>query len=315
MAEKIAIVIPAYNAEKSLPQTLESVLQQTHADVEAWVVDDGSTDSTAAVAERFAASDSRVRVIRQENAGAYMARLAALKRIDAPWFGFVDADDTIAPDMYEKMLAFADKERLEVVECDVAGAVKNGGAEELFPSADAVANMVRDVAAEGNGCFFVWNKLYRRRPIPLESSGIFMFDDLAFNLQYFLSVSRFGRLHEGLYHYNVNAGSSVRNFRRKNVDDFCEALRFRTKYLPAYGVAADDSAHVRWLKKNVRNMFVTACSAPCPDFATRMDNVRHLLETVGWRVPPCLAVCVLATGFAKRLQVALKRLLGRERWQ
>lgn len=313
---KLSVIIPAYNAERTLERAVRSVLAQTLKELEALVVDDGSTDRTGELADRLAAEDSRVRVIHQSNSGCYQARVNALRSIDTPWFAFVDADDTVEPDMYERMLAFAEEHELDIVECDIVGGVCNGGVDELFISRDEIAQkVIRPVIAEGSGCMFAWNKLYRRREVELESSPIFMFEDMALNLQLFEGVEKFGRLHRGLYHYEVNQGSSVKNFRRKNVDDLKEVIRFRKKYLPRYGIENDDVAHGLWLRKNVRNMYITAASAHCSDWATRVGNVRYLFEAAGIKSPACLQLRIFVLMILKRSQVLVKRVLGLERWK
>ena len=312
----ISVIIPAYNAERSLERTVRSVLGQTQKDIEVWIVDDGSTDQTGAVADRLAFEDSRVRVLHQANSGCYQARVNALKRIGTPWFAFVDADDTIEPDMYERMLAFAQEHDLDIVECDTVGDNRNGGMDELFLSREEIAQkVIRPVVAEGNGCMFAWNKLYRRRDVMLEPSPIFMFEDMALNLQLFDGVEKFGRLHRELYHYDVNPGSSVKNFRRKNVDDLKEVIRFRKKYLPRYGISNDDAAHERWLRKNVRNMYITAASACCSDWSTRVSNVRYLFDVAGYGRPACLQLRILVLLIVKRAQVLVKRICKQENWK
>lgn len=324
---KISVIIPAYNAEKTIERTVRSVMAST-IPLEVWVVDDGSTDGTGALADRLAESynpksnnptisnSTILHVLHQPNCGCYQARVNALKQIKTPYFGFVDADDTVEPDMYERMLAFAQKHDLDIVECDTVGGIRNDGVDEFFTSRDEIAQkVIRPVVAEGCGCMFAWNKLYQRRDVNLEPSPIFMFEDMAINLQLFEGIERFGRLHQGLYHYDVNAGSSVKNFRRKNVDDLKEIMRFRQKYLPHYGIGPDDPAHRNWLAKNVRNMLITASSAKCESWSKRVGNVRYLLEAAGIQPTAALQVRVALLFIAKRLQVIVKRLLHREHWQ
>ena len=106
-----------------------------------------------------------------------------------------------------------------------------------------------------------------------------MFDDLAMNLQFFVGAKRIGYLHEGLYRYDVNPGSSVRNFRLKNVSDLREAIRFREKFLPRLaGGDCDGGVMAAWVVRNVRNMYLVACSAPVRDGVSRMEKVRALLD-------------------------------------
>ena len=327
----ISVIIPAYNAERTLERTVRSVMASA-IPLDVLIVDDGSTDGTRELADRLLQENADslrgvedslpyqnqtcLHVIHQPNSGCYQARVNALKQIKTPYFGFVDADDTVDPDMYERMLAFAQEYDLDIVECDVVGGIRNDGVDEFFTSRDEIAQkVIRPVIAEGCGCMFVWNKLYRRRNVKLEPSPIFMFEDMALNLQLFDGVGKFGRLHEGLYHYDVNPGSSVKNFRRKNVDDLKEVIRFRKEYLPRYGIANDDPAHERWLRKNVRNMYITAASACCSDWSTRVSNVRYLFDVAGYGRPACLQLRILVLLIVKRAQVLVKRICKQENWK
>lgn len=101
----VSVVIPAYNAETTLDETLLSVRAQTHAALEIIVVDDGSTDGTRALAERHAASDARVHVLHQPNAGVAAARNAGWQHARSEVIAFVDADDLWEPRKIDLQLA------------------------------------------------------------------------------------------------------------------------------------------------------------------------------------------------------------------
>lgn len=90
---QISVVVPAFNAGATLDKTLQSVLRQTHADLEVLVIDDGSTDDTRAIAERHQKSDPRVRVLSQKNAGVAAARNLGWQNASADLIAFIDADD------------------------------------------------------------------------------------------------------------------------------------------------------------------------------------------------------------------------------
>ena len=83
--ERISVIVPAYNLAQWLPRCLESILGQTHSDLEVIVVDDGSRDETCSVAEAYAQKDSRVKVISKENGGVTSARLCGLKAATGRW--------------------------------------------------------------------------------------------------------------------------------------------------------------------------------------------------------------------------------------
>lgn len=89
----ISVVIPAYNAERFILRTIQSVLDQSYDRFEVWVVDDGSTDRTAAVVHEIAQQDARVRLLRQTNAGVAAARNLAIRQANGDWIAPVDADD------------------------------------------------------------------------------------------------------------------------------------------------------------------------------------------------------------------------------
>jgi Glycosyl transferase family 2 len=101
----ISVVVPAYNATRTLARTLESALNQTHRAVEILVVDDGSTDGTAELARGFAARDGRVRVITQANAGVARARNSGIELARADYLAPLDADDLWHPTKLEKQLS------------------------------------------------------------------------------------------------------------------------------------------------------------------------------------------------------------------
>lgn len=100
----ISVIIPVYNIQAYLPRCVESVCAQTHQKLEILLVDDGSTDGTGALCDRLGASDSRIRVFHKENGGSSSARNLGLEKAQGEYIGFVDSDDFISPEMYERLL-------------------------------------------------------------------------------------------------------------------------------------------------------------------------------------------------------------------
>lgn len=91
----ISIIVPVYNTEKYLDQCIQSVLAQTYTNWELLLIDDGSTDSSGAICDKYAAKDKRIRVFHKENGGANSARLLGVKYASGTYTMFLDADDTI----------------------------------------------------------------------------------------------------------------------------------------------------------------------------------------------------------------------------
>ena len=101
----VAVIIPAYNAERTLAQTLSSVVAQTHTNLDIVVVDDGSTDGTCKIAEKFALADPRVRLVRRPNGGVARARNTGVAATTAKFLAPVDADDIWHPEKIARQLA------------------------------------------------------------------------------------------------------------------------------------------------------------------------------------------------------------------
>ena len=94
----VSIIVPVYNAEKTLERCVDSILNQTYQEYELLLVDDGSTHSSAALCDGYAARDPRVRVFHKENAGVSNARNLALAQARGTYLQFLDSDDWITPE-------------------------------------------------------------------------------------------------------------------------------------------------------------------------------------------------------------------------
>lgn len=114
---KVSVIVPIYNAEKYLIQCLDSVMNQTLKDIEIILINDGSTDGSAEICQRYL-SDDRVTYYYKENEGLAAARQDGMERAHGEYIGFVDSDDWIEPDMYEKMYAAAKSCDADVAFCN-----------------------------------------------------------------------------------------------------------------------------------------------------------------------------------------------------
>lgn len=122
---KISVIVPVYNIENYIEKTVESIRNQTYQNLEIILVDDGSTDNSGAVIDCIKEKDNRVKVIHQENCGVTSARITGTKEATGDWIGFVDGDDIIEPDMYQRLLENALKYSAQISHC---------GYQMVFPS-------------------------------------------------------------------------------------------------------------------------------------------------------------------------------------
>ena len=114
---KVSVIVPIYNAEKYLEQCLDSIVNQTLKDIEIILIDDGSTDGSAEICKKYL-GDERVTYFRKENEGLAAARDDGMKLAQGEYIGFVDSDDWIEADMYEKMYLAAKSNDSDIVFCN-----------------------------------------------------------------------------------------------------------------------------------------------------------------------------------------------------
>lgn len=113
----ISIIVPVYNVEELLPRCVESIMAQTKKNIEIILVDDGATDGSGAVCDAYAKKDERIRVLHKPNGGLTSAWKAGAKIAQGAYIGFIDSDDWIEADMYERMWESAVKNDSDVVVC------------------------------------------------------------------------------------------------------------------------------------------------------------------------------------------------------
>ena len=115
----ITIIIPIYNRAKTLPECLDSIINQEHSEFECLLIDDGSHDDSLKVCNDYADKDSRFRVFHKTNGGVGSARNLGLENATGEWVAFVDSDDWLESNAYEQMMSELQKKDLDVVFCGV----------------------------------------------------------------------------------------------------------------------------------------------------------------------------------------------------
>ncbi len=207
-----SVVIPAFNAAAGVGVSLQSLLAQTHSAWEAIVVDDGSTDDTFAVAQAFANTDKRIRVLQQTNEGVSAARNKGLSATNFQWVLFLDAEDYLAEDYFHKMAQkVLSDEALDAVVCGWNTVYPNGKIEagsfppfltDLFP-----ALAVR--------CAFVIHACVLRKSLAETVGGfekeLSVCEDWDFWQRIARAGARFGCVKETLAFYRMSQGSLSRN--------------------------------------------------------------------------------------------------------
>lgn len=170
--EKISVIIPVYNAEKFLHRCLNSIINQTFTNLEIILIDDGSNDNSGQICDEYAKKDNRIIVIHKNNGGISSARNAGLDVAKGEWIAFVDSDDYIEIDMYEKLFNCAKKENVDI--CASFFKYLTNDNIMLFNPTKQDLSLVGKydgnsflellyIDSYANGlCVSCWNKLYRK---------------------------------------------------------------------------------------------------------------------------------------------------------
>ncbi len=117
----ISVIVPIYNAEKYLPETIESVLSQTYADFELILVDDGSKDNSLEIAQKYSTKDGRIRAFSQKNSGVTKARAKGVSEAKGEWICFVDSDDLLLQDALKNLLDHGDNADIVIGQVEFKG--------------------------------------------------------------------------------------------------------------------------------------------------------------------------------------------------
>lgn len=167
---QISVIVPVYKVEKYLHECVDSILAQTFRDFELILVDDGSPDNCGAICDEYAAKDSRIRVIHQENQGVSAARNAALDAAKGEFIAFVDSDDVVNVHYLEVLLSGMDKDT-DIVSCSFSVWSINPVerladiGEVNFVKYDAVSAIIALYGNSNNLYVTPWGKLYRTETI------------------------------------------------------------------------------------------------------------------------------------------------------
>ena len=210
---KVSVIIPAYNAEKMIERTLKSLIDQTiFASLEIIVVDDGSTDKTGEIIDRFAEEYGNIRAFHQENKGVSAARNLGIGYANGIYIGFVDADDIVDPNYYEKLFRAARDNDADITATGfTVGRKRASFIENEY--AYTTRKLDRDAAVKafliGTIDVHVFTKIYKKRcfkNLKFDES-LKIGEDRIFNLQALIESEKVSVAPGCGYHYAYNPES------------------------------------------------------------------------------------------------------------
>ncbi|MDE6865123.1 MAG: glycosyltransferase [Alistipes sp.] len=223
---KISIIVPVYKVERYLPQCLDSILGQTFDDWECILVDDGSPDGCPQLCDEYAARDPRFRVIHRENGGLSAARNSGLRVARGEYIGFVDSDDWVAPQMFERLYRLITEHGTDMAQVGyLKEYIGHPSPKRLVEKIEVVdrKEIVRRIVCGNSIPNSVWNKLFRREVINSEFPEGKVFEDATALNRWVRDIQSAVLAPDILYHYRMRKGSILHT-------DFSR----RIEYLEAY---------------------------------------------------------------------------------
>lgn len=217
MKELISVIVPVYNMERYLERCVKSILQQTYEQLEIILVDDGSTDSSPQMCDAYAAQDDRIKVVHKKNGGLSDARNAGLAVATGTYIGYVDSDDWIEPQMYEKLYHACVTHEAQIAICRYAkvyqdGTIK-GGTKEIVPlDREELLQIYICDNSEYTIYNSVWSKLFHRELVegvlfPVGRNS----EDIMYTTKAFCKASKAVYVDECLYDYVLDRTDSIMN--------------------------------------------------------------------------------------------------------
>lgn len=220
----ISVIVPVYNVEKYLGECIESIIKQTYKNLEIILIDDESPDSCGSICDRYAEIDDRIIVLHQKNGGAAAARNAGLRIATGEYITFVDSDDYLEPDAYEKMLSVLKENDADIV---------HGNFKNIYVNKNIIHDVSCDICHFSTTEYLIrflsdWTcglsviKLFKNNVL----SNVFyeeghLIDDEFFTYQGVMNAKKIVCIPTVVYNYRQRASSVMKNIsttERKNFD-------------------------------------------------------------------------------------------------
>ncbi len=223
---KVSVIIPVYNSEKYLKQCLDSVVNQTLKDIEIIVINDGSTDNSLQIIQEYVSKYQNIKLINKQNEGCYKARNIGLETAVGEYIAFLDSDDYIKYDIYEKLYLQAKQTDADIVSSDYY--ILQGKKLNLvsFSSSAKMLKKANNELLNAENILLdavIWNRIFKKQMLVEKNikfhSDIYMADDAFFHIVTMLNAQKIVYIPDILYIYRVSRkGSITFSYNEKNFD-------------------------------------------------------------------------------------------------
>ena len=280
MADLISVIVPVYNVAEDLPRCLNSILAQKHSNIEIIAVDDGSSDYSGKVLDEYAQMYPNIRVIHKENGGVTSARLRGVAEASGAWIGFVDGDDEIEPDMYERLLQNALEYGAEISHCGYQMCFADGrvnyfhntGILEKQDKITALRELLSGEKIEPG----LWNKLFHKSLF----EGLTMPTDIKINEDLLMNYDLFSAANQIVfhdwcpYHYIVRNTSASRA--KLNAHKIYDPIRVKEIIQKTASGDLQKDAHRAYINTCINTYHVLMCAGA--EYGPDLQKVRDLIK-------------------------------------
>lgn len=227
MENKVSIILPTFNSEKTINDTIVSVLNQTYNNIELIIVDDGSKDNTINICMKYEKDDNRVRFFTKENSGVSNTRNIALKKSTGKYIMFIDADDLYCEEYVKKMVDTIEKDNVELSICgckrinNLMNKETNIYVKEHIYDKQEFDNLIEQMQKED---LFnqIWNKIFIKKIIDDNGikfdENISLGEDFRFVIQYINYINKVKTLNEILYVYTNSTNGLNMKYRKDRLE-------------------------------------------------------------------------------------------------
>lgn len=221
---KLSVIVPLYNAGDAFIACMDSLLAQTYRNIEIIIINDGSSDHSPQIAQRYADNYAHITLIHQSNQGCSVARNRAMDIARGEYIAFVDADDVVYPDMYTVLMKMAIEDNLDVAQCNAVWCdVRTGHCSSAIPAVRLAstgvlsgAQWLRKALASYRWTHVVWMGIYRRALIErlnLQFIPGLYHEDIPWSTELLFNAQRVRYTQQPLYRYSLHDQSISRSSR------------------------------------------------------------------------------------------------------
>lgn len=215
MNETISVIVPVYNVEAYLPECIDSITEQTYRDLEIILINDGSTDQSREIIRRYMAADSRIKCIDQVNRGQAAARNAGLAAATGAYIAFVDSDDYLDRNMFERLMDRMHTSGADIVECgyyesfERDGEMHNVPFEKTYEEKTGTEEILR-ANVLGKISLLIWNKLYKAACVQdVRFDDTRKYEDVLWSAQALFRAQKVSCVRAPLYYWRQRMGSTT----------------------------------------------------------------------------------------------------------